>query len=43
MVNEVLADIIGTGSPVVRTLSVWGTTGTIAGVLKRLSYEQHVQ
>lgn len=33
VINEVLADILGFDDPVGRELTVWGTTGTIAGVV----------
>jgi ABC-type antimicrobial peptide transport system permease subunit len=34
LINEVLAGIIGADDPVGKELTVWGTTGTIAGVVK---------
>ncbi len=34
LINEVLARIMGSGDPVGKELSLWGTTGTIAGVVK---------
>jgi ABC-type antimicrobial peptide transport system permease subunit len=34
LINEVLARIMGLDNPVGKELSLWGTTGTIAGVLK---------
>lgn len=34
LINEVLADIMGFDNPVGEELSVWGTTGTIAGVVR---------
>lgn len=34
LINEVLAEIMGFDDPVGQQLSVWGTTGTIAGVVK---------
>jgi putative ABC transport system permease protein len=44
MVNEVLANVIGSGSPVGKKMSVWGRDGTIIGVVKDFNtssmYEQ---
>ncbi len=34
LINEVLAEVMGVGDPVGKELTVWGTTGTIAGVVK---------